>query len=345
MTPPPSRVPPDTPYLAVVIPTLDEQRHIEPCVRSLLDDDYPRTKLELLIVDGGSTDATRQIAEALCDELPFVRLLDNPARLQAAAFNLAMHEADPRATCLLRCDAHAIYRPGFMTRAVETLVQTRAALVAFTDEPEAERPFQAAVAFAQSTPLGVGNAQYRLGNFSGWVDHGKHGCFARAAVEAVGGYDEGFSHNEDSELSLRLWEAGGGVWLDSDLIVGYRPRETPAALARQYFLYGRGRAATCLKHRIFPSPRQLLPPLLVLLNSALALGSLRHRKLLAPLAVYAASLCGFGAWSAATRRDPRILLSPLALTLMHHAWGAGFIARVAGRGAGLSKSFPRRRGR
>jgi succinoglycan biosynthesis protein ExoA len=333
------------PFLAVVIPTLDEERFIRPCIESLLDDPYPRDRLEILVVDGRSGDATRERVEAMADEVRGLRLLDNPARLQSAAFNLAMREADRRATVLLRCDAHAFYTPGFMTRAVSTLGDTGAALVTFTDRPVAEGAFQTAVAFAQSTPLGVGNAQYRLGGFSGWVDHGKHGCFDRSWVEAVGGYDESFSHNEDGELSLRLREAGGGIWLDGDLIVGYSPRPTPRALARQYYLYGRGRALTCLKHRIVPSPRQLLPPLLVLWHAALVLAAPRRPRLLTPIAVYLGALLGVGGWAAAQRRDPRLLLSPVALAIMHHAWGAGFLTRVAGRLPALSRCLRRHRGR
>ncbi|MFT3863149.1 MAG: glycosyltransferase family 2 protein [Solirubrobacterales bacterium] len=333
------------PFLSVVIPTLDEERFIGPCIHSLLDDPYPRDRLEILVVDGRSTDATRAEVEAMRAEIPQLRLIDNPARLQSAAFNLAMVEADPRATVLLRCDAHALYTPGFMTRAVDTLEKSGAVLVAFTDRPIAEGAFQTAVAFSQSTPLGVGAARYRLGGFSGWVDHGKHGCFSRAAVTAVGGYDESFSHNEDGELSLRLREAGGKIWLDADLVVGYSPRATPRSLARQYYLYGRGRALTCLKHRIVPSPRQMLPPLLVLWHGALLLGARRRPRLLAPIAVYLATLTGFGAWAAARRRDPRLLLSPAVLAIMHHAWGGGFLTRVGGRLVGLSKILRRRRAR
>ena len=341
----PSAMSDPLPYLTVVIPALNEERYIRRCITSLLEDPYPRDLLEILVIDGGSEDSTATIVEAMRVEVPELRLLDNPAKVQAAGFNIAMREADPRTSVLLRCDAHADYPPDFMTRAVRTLEETGAVLVAYTDEVLADGVFQTAVAFAQSTPIGVGGAEYRLGGFSGWVDHGKHGCFSRAAVEAVGGYDPAFHPNEDSELSLRLRQAGGQVWLDSELIVGYYPRATPRALARQYFLYGRGRALTCLVHGIFPSPRQLLPPLLVVWHSLLLLGSLRRRRLLAPLAAYLGCLFAFAGWSAGKRRRPRLLLSPVALAIMHHAWGAGFLSRLATRLPTLSRSRRRRRKR
>jgi succinoglycan biosynthesis protein ExoA len=320
-------MPEPPPFVTAILPTLNEEGYLEACVRSLVDGGHPPNRLELLVVDGGSTDATRAIARRLGDELPAVRLLDNPGRLQASAFNIGMREADPRATYVLRCDVHAEYPTGFVGRAVSTAERTGAVLVAFSDAPGAHGCFQTAVAFAQSTPAGVGDARYRLGGWSGWVDHGKHGCFLRSAVEAAGGYDEGFSHNEDSELSLRLREAGGGVWLDEELVVTYYPRDSLRGLARQYWLYGRGRASTCLKHDIAPQPRQLAPVLLVPWHVATLIAARRRPMALLAPAAYLAALGAIGAAGAIGRRDRCLLLAPAALATMHHAWGAGFSSR------------------
>jgi succinoglycan biosynthesis protein ExoA len=316
-------------HLAVVLPALDEERHLERCVRTLIDDPWPRERLEILVVDGGSRDGTREVARRLAAELPFLRVIENPKRLQASAFNLALAAADPRAEILIRCDVHADYPPGFLSRAVAALDASGAALAGYGDAPEAETCFQRAVAFVQNTPLGVGGALYRLGGISRFVDHAKHGAFRRSAVEAVGGYDERFSHNEDSELSLRLWQAGHKVWLDAGLTVGYYPRATPKALARQYWLYGRGRAMTVMKHKLVPRPRQMAPVLLLLAEAAALAAApfLPWTLLLFPL--YAAALCGVGLWGAARHRHACLLAAPAVMAIMHHAWGAGFLARLA----------------
>jgi len=316
------------PFVTIVIPTLDEEHYVERCLRSVLDDPYPRDRLELLVLDGGSGDDTVAIAERVGAELGCVRVLHNPGRLQSAAFNLALREADPRATCLLRCDAHASYPPGFVSRAVETPERTGAALVGFSAVPASESPFQAAVAFAQSTRVGVGDSDYRLAGRSGWVESAMHGCFSRAAVEAAGGYEETASHNEDAELSLRLRAAGGGIWLDDQLAVAYYPRGSVMALARQYLFYGRGRAETCVRHRVVPQPRQLAPPVLVLWHLLLLLLALRRRGFLAPIGAYGLALTLVGAWGALRRREPAVLMAPIALATMHHAWGVGFIAGI-----------------
>jgi succinoglycan biosynthesis protein ExoA len=316
-------------HLTVVLPALDEARHLERCVRSLIDDPWPRERLEVLVVDGGSTDGTREIARSLAAELPFLRLLDNPKRLQAAAFNLALAAADPCAEIIVRCDVHADYPPGFLTRAVASLEASGAGLAGYGDAPKAEGCFQRAVAFVQNTPLGVGGALYRLGGISKFVDHAKHGAFRRSAVAAVGGYDERFSHNEDSELSLRLWRAGHKVWLDAGLTVGYYPRATPRALARQYWLYGRGRAMTVMKHRLVPRPRQMAPVLLLLAEAAALAAAPFQPWALALFPLYAAALGAVGLWGAARERSLCLLAAPLAMAIMHHAWGAGFLCRLA----------------
>jgi succinoglycan biosynthesis protein ExoA len=325
-------------YATIVVPTLNEGRYLERCVRSVLDDPHPRDRLELLIVDGGSSDETVVIGERLAAELPFVRLLQNPRRLQAAAFNLALRHADARATCIVRCDAHALYPNGFLSRAIDTLRHTEAAMVGFHAAAVAESPFQEAVAFAQSIPAGVGASEYRLGKHSGWVDSAMHGCFSRSAVEAVGGYDESASHNEDAELSLRLRKAGGGIWLDDGLRVAYFPRSSPGALARQYFLYGLGRASTVVAHAQRPLFRQLAPPLLVLAHSACVLAALRGRRIrpLAPVAAYLMALATIGVTGAIRRSRRSVLAAPLAIATMHHAWGAGFLV-------GLARAASRRR--
>lgn len=324
------------PFLTLVLPALNEERHLERCVRSLLDDPWPRDRLEVFVVDGGSSDRTMMIAERLAREFPCLRLLPNSKRLQSAGFNLALAAADPRAEYIMRCDVHADYTPGFVTRAVEALEASGAVVATYGDAPKATSCFQRAVAFAQNTPLGVGNAWYRLGGISRFVEHGKHGCFRRQAVEAVGGYDESFSHNEDSELSLRLIQAGGRVWLDAGLTVGYYPRRTPGALARQYWHYGRGRAQTILKHRIVPRARQMAPVALVLAEAlALALAPALPWTLLL-FALYAASVLAVGVYGVFKTGSICVILAPIAFAAMHHAWGLGFLSRL------LAQSPPQR---
>jgi succinoglycan biosynthesis protein ExoA len=316
-------------HMTIVLPALDEEGHLERCVRTLLNDPWPRDRLELLVVDGGSRDRTVEIAQRLSGEFPFLKLLHNSKKLQASGFNMALAAADPRSEIIVRCDVHAEYPPGFLTSAAAALERSGAGVATYGDSPRAEGCFQRAVAFVQNTPLGVGGAVYRLGGISKFVEHGKHGAFRRSAVEAVGGYDERFSHNEDSELSLRLWQAGHKVWLDSALTVGYYPRATPLALARQYWRYGRGRAMTVMKHRIVPRPRQMAPVALPFAEAASLLAAPFLPSALLFFAAYAGALTMVGAYGALKQRSWCVLAASVVMTIMHHTWGAGFLARLA----------------
>ena len=316
-------------FMTVVLPALNEERHLERCVRSLLNDKWPRDRLEIFVVDGGSSDRTVEIARELQGEFPFLKILHNPKKLQAPGFNMALAAADPRSEYVVRCDVHCDYPDDFLSKAAAALDRSGASVATYGDAPKGEGCFQRAVAFAQNTPIGVGNAYYRLGNISKFVEHGKHGCFRRRDVERVGGYDENFSHNEDSELSLRLHHAGGKVWLDASLTVGYYPRATPKALLRQYWLYGRGRAMTVLKHRLVPRARQMAPVALLFAEAVWLLAAPWFPWMLGFFGLYAASLMAVGAYGALKQRSLCVLAAPLALAIMHHAWGAGFIARIA----------------
>src|SRR5579863_8004602 len=78
------------PFVSVVIPVYNEERDIEACLASVLEQDYPSARFEVIVADGGSTDRTRVIVESTAMQHPNVRLIDNPGRTQAHGLNLAI---------------------------------------------------------------------------------------------------------------------------------------------------------------------------------------------------------------------------------------------------------------
>jgi succinoglycan biosynthesis protein ExoA len=195
------------------------------------------------------------------------------------------------------------------------------------------------VAAAQNSRLGTGGAAHRLGREAGWVDHGHHALFRRDAFEAIGGYDESFSHNEDAELDLRLTQEGAKIWLTDRTRITYRPRRTPGALWKQYVSYGKGRARTVLKHYVPLKMRQALP-LAVAPAVAGGLAAPLYWPLAIPALVWAAVALGYGAALGAKHRDAAVVLSGPAAMIMHLGWSLGFwlqlgawLARGGGRAA------------
>lgn len=319
--------------ILVAVPALNEADHIRDCLLSLLADPWMQD-VRIVVADGGSTDATRAIVAGMAESHPNLRLIDNPGRLQSAAINaVAATCAEPEMEIMVRCDAHSTYPPGFVRKVVTALAERpEAASVVTPMDATGEGCFRGAAAWIVDTPLGSGGSAHRGGRRSQWVDHGHHAGFRLEWFRRLGGYDESFGHNEDAEYDHRLGLAGGKVWLDADIRLDYSVRATPAALARQYWNYGRGRARTVMKHRMRPRLRQMIPVAnLVLLGLCLLLSPLLPALLILPLA-YLAVLVAVSVVCAVRLGSPCGLWAGVALGIMHNFWGAGFLRQaLAGR--------------
>lgn len=325
----------------IVVPALNEAHGIEACLRSLLAGDSRLVEADLVVADGGSDDATRDIVAALSAEFPRLLLLDNPGRLQSAGINHAVRKlARPRHRILVRADAHALYPPGYAMRVADRLAHQGVASLVVPMDSTGTGCFQRAAAWIVDTPLGSGGSAHRGGRRSGEVDHGHHAGMDLDWFQRIGGYDPEFSHNEDAELDHRLFNAGGRIWLAADLRLAYQMRPSPAALARQYWNYGRGRAQTLRKHGMRPRLRQVAPAVnlalllfgvLMMASGALA-GStaLIVAGALWPMA-YLAVLLAASLWMARRHASPCGLLAGPALAAMHLPWGAGFLTGLLWR--------------
>ncbi|MFC3069476.1 glycosyltransferase family 2 protein [Phenylobacterium soli] len=310
----------------IVIPCLNEAGLIAQVIARILDDDGLVDPL-VLVADGGSDDGCRDIVAEIAARDPRVRLMDNPGRLQSAGVNLAARTLGGDRPWLVRVDAHADYPTNYVSTLIAEAQRTGAHSVVVAMETVGEAPFQRAVAAAQNSRLGTGGAAHRVGAEGGWVDHGHHALFSHEAFQAIGGYDESFSHNEDAELDLRLAQEGARIWLTDRTRIVYHPRRTPGALWKQYVSYGKGRARTVLKHYTPLKLRQALP-----LAVAPAVLGLAASPLFWPLAipalVWMATALGYGLALAARSRDPAVALAGPAAMIMHLGWSLGFWLQV-----------------
>ncbi len=312
-----------TPLVTIALPCLNEERYVETCLRSVLAQDYPADRLEIVVADGGSTDRTREVVERIAAREGRVALVDNPARIQAAGMNEVIRRS--RGDVIVRMDVHCEYAPDYVRKCVEALERTGADNVGGAQRARAQTGFQRAVCAALGSPLGVGGARYRSADAEGFVDTVFLGAFRRSVFERVGLYDPGAITNEDSELNQRILEAGGRVYLSRDVVVHYAPRDGFRMLARQYFRYGRGRARTLLKHRRLVSVRPIVPFLMVVVGSALVAASPLG---LAPLAAGAyAALALAEAVRVGRELGPAGIGRVSAIfPLIHAAHGVGFAA-------------------
>lgn len=320
------------PSVSVVMPIRNEAEHLDRAVASVLAQDYP-VDFDVCLAVGPSDDGTEEVANRLAESEPRVTVVANPAGTTPAGLNAAI--AATAGEIVVRVDGHSNLSPGYVRRAVETMMRTGAVNVGGRQVPEPQTPFEHAVAAATTSWLGTGGATYRLGGSEGPVDTVYLGVFDRRAGVAVGWFDETLIRNQDYELNIRLRAAGGQVWFDPELWVGYRPRGSRKSLATQYFEYGRWKAEVLRRHPASVRLRQVIAPVGIATVAVATGAGLRFRPLLAVPIVYGAALM--------TVRPPagtRRLTVACVLTTVHASWVAG-LARGGVRRRG---STPRRRG-
>jgi succinoglycan biosynthesis protein ExoA len=323
--------------VSVIMPVRNEERHLAEAVGHVLAQDYP-AEVEVVLAVGPSRDATEVIAQRLAAADSRVTVVANPSGLIPAANNAAIRVS--RHPIVARVDGHALIPPGYLQRAVRTLQETGADDVGGIMAAEGVTPFERAVAWAMTSRAGVGSARFHTGGRAGPTESVYLGVYRRSALDQVGGYDEGYLRAEDWEMNHRIRQAGGLIWFQPELRVTYRPRATVAALAKQYFHYGRWRRVVSRQHAGTINLRYLAPPVAVLAivaGLAAGLDGLVDKitdllpatdwlmlGFLVP-AIYLAGILAVSAAAVRTLATPALARLPAALVAMHLAWGVGFL--------------------
>src|SRR5215468_4445357 len=262
-TPLPPEEPATLPAVSVVMPVRDEEKHLASSVSRVLGQDYPGG-FELVLAVGPSRDRTEQIARELAAADDRIVVVPNPSGKIASAMNAAVKAA--RYSVITRIDGHAMLPDGYLRTAVRTLLETGAADVGGVMAAAGVTSFQQAVAWAMTSPAGVGAAANHTGGEAGPADTVYLGVYRREAIESVGGYDETMIVAEDWELNYRIRAGGGLIWFTPDLQVTYRPRASLLALARQHFRYGRWRRVVARRYPETVNLRYLAAPVATALN-------------------------------------------------------------------------------
>ncbi len=331
--------------MSVLVPVLNEQEHLPKALATMRAQRF-EGEIELIVVDGGSSDGTRRIVEEAIAEDPRVRLFDNPAGRTPNGLNIGL--AHVRGEFVARMDAHTRYPANYLAVGVERLRAGGVDWVAGPQLAEGEGTWSRRVALALASPLGRGGARFRRAlEEEREMETGFTGVWRKATLVAHEGWDEGWPVNQDAELAARIRKAGGRILCLPELAAAYIPRDSLRALRRQYWRYGIYRAKTARRHPETLRRSNLLPPTII---AAMALSVISPRPLRAParlaVAAYLAALAANSAHVArqAPGRDAAAL--PLVLATMHLAWGAGFLwsslrygppLRAALRATGLTR--------
>lgn len=306
--------------ISVVCPVYNEEDYIEN-VLSFFVAALPREK-ELVIVDGGSNDRTREIVLQWSAKHPEIRLLDNPRKYVPFALNLAIPQC--RGEIIVRLDAHTEYAPDYFTSILAAFEKSGADIVGGPMRAVGKSAFQKAVAYCTSTRFGVGDSSFHDELAEGFVDSVYLGAWKAEIFTRTGYFDEQMLRNQDDEFHYRAASKGFRIYLDPSIRSVYYPRNEPRKLFSQYFQYGLFKPLVLRKVRSGMRLRHLIPTLFVLYLSGLpVLHFLIGCYAWLPLAVYSLldvsfALKGGESWSV---KAWRLLVYPM----LHIAYGSGFL--------------------
>lgn len=205
----------ETPHVSIIIPCYNEEKYIGACIDSIINNDYPKNRLEILVVDGMSNDASRYIIKRFQETYTYIKMLDNPKRITPSALNIGIKAA--RGDFIIRMDAHAIYEGDYISKCVKYLLEYDADNVGGILEtiPRVENLVGKSIAKTFSHTFGSGNALYKTGiaNQPVWVDTVPFGCYRRNVFEKIGYFDERLTRSQDIEFNKRLRRLGGKILL------------------------------------------------------------------------------------------------------------------------------------
>ena len=333
------------PFLSVVVPIRNEEATLERLARSLLDQDYPHDRYEILMADGGSTDGTRDILRRI-DVEGRIRVLDNPGRTAPAALNVAIAAA--RGEIVTRVDGHSYVAPDYLTRIVAVMEETGASVVGGPVRMVADTPFRTALVEALYARIAVGSVPYRTLSTRAEVESLQTGSFRREVLERVGTFDEALAVVEDLDMNTRIRKAGYALLLDPSIRFWYVPRPSLGALWRQITTVGLVKARILRKHPDIFKWKYVLPTAFVVALAAASVAALSGlagapRLVSLPgalfLLAYAAVIAGFAA-----SRVPRIGWTAWRLLAivptLHVGYGLGFLSGATERMLGRSVRPP-----
>jgi succinoglycan biosynthesis protein ExoA len=317
--------------VSVLIPCRNEVQYIEGCIHNVCSSNEPEGGFEVIVIDGLSTDGTREILSHLQRQFSDLVVIDNPGKTVPRAMNLGIQNA--KGEYIVRADVRCIHPRSYLCDLVELSEKTGADNVGGVLVSEVGNGYtQNAIALAYKSRIAMGGALRDRGDFFGETDTVYGGCFKRKRLLEVGMYDEEMVRNQDDELSFRLREMGGRIIQDGRIKIRYYPRNSFWHLFKQFMQYGYWKVRVIKKHPQQASLRHFLPASLVFGFALLIL--------LAPLQPYALNgLLAFGASYflsisfesfRVSYKNPLSLWPGVfvAIFLIHIGFGVGFLANL-----------------
>jgi len=252
--------------VSIIIPVFNEEKYIEDCLDSIIKNDFDNSHMEILIVDGGSTDKTVLLIEKYQRKYPIVQLLHNPKKIVPISMNIGITAAKGKYIC--RLDAHATYPSSYISKLLYWSQKLSADNVGGIIDtlPVNDKLESIAISEAMSSSFGVGNSKFRTLDSGDAleVDTVPFGFYDKNIFTKIGLYDEDLIRNQDDELNARLIKNGGKIFLIPEIKIEYFARDSFKKMSRMFYQYGYFKPLVNKKIKSVATLRQFVPLLFVL---------------------------------------------------------------------------------
>jgi cellulose synthase/poly-beta-1,6-N-acetylglucosamine synthase-like glycosyltransferase len=321
---------PDNPLVSVVIPMYNEGEIIEQCIGSVLNQNYPGRQTEIIVVDGGSTDDSREKVENLKELHPNISLYDNPKQTSSSGLNVGVMHA--KGDVIIILGAHALMDREFIRLNISYLREKNVKCVGGTTVNIGKTYTQQAIGLAMNSPFGLSSAPYRYCQKPRFVDTVIYASYRRELFDEVGLFNEEGLISDDAELNWRIREAGHRIFYTPEIKSYYYPRRSLGKLFRQIFRYGILRVNVVKEHIGSIKLAHLVPSVFIIsLLGSLALSLLDQRALylfFSILGVYVLFIL-LATLHACLKKSWRYFpMLPLIFAVLHISFGLGFIVGI-----------------
>ena len=321
----------NSPLVSIIIPCRDEEKFISKCLDSVITNDYPKDKLEVLVVDGMSVDGTREIVEKDVQQYPFIKILDNPKKITPCALNIGIKNA--KGEIIMRMDAHTTYERDYISKCIKYLEEYNADNVGgiWKIFPKDNTIISKGIVQVLSHPFGIGNAYYRFINNKEplWVDTVPFFCCKKKLFENIGLFNENLMRGQDQEFNLRLKKGGARTLLVPEIVSYYYARSDLKSFVKHNFINGMWAILPFKYTDIIPvSLRHLVPlifvSILILFGLLFLFSLLSLLGFLLVVGLYSLTNLYFSAKIAMREKDLRLLfVMPIMFATLHLCYGLG----------------------
>jgi len=317
-------------FISVIIPMRNEAKFIEKCVKSVLDQNYSKSRFEIIIIDGMSTDSSKKIVANLVKKNSNIRLFDNPGMTTPAGLNIGIKNA--KGEVITRVDAHSYIASDYLQKIVNSFNNEQIMAVGGPVRKISSSFLSETINLALSSPFGIGGGLHWYSKERRFVDTVFRASYRKEIFDIVGYFDETMIYAEDEELNWRIRKAGYKIVLSPEIKCYYYPRSSIGGLFKQYYDYGSARVKVIRKHPDFFRIKHIIPSAFILSligNGILAVFNVWFLWLFLGVAgSYLIISLAFSALISQKKGWRYFGLLPISFACLHFGYGIGFLCRL-----------------